>query len=123
MKQTAMVFVLLVTAAFLAGCTSAPAAGQEIAQDNVRAHYEHHGDWVFGLGCYEKVSGYAFNAGNTGMAPTLLNFNLIDIRTGTIRDSRFVYLDSMEPGQSRTFETDLDGECIQDYRIEGRIVK
>lgn len=115
--------MLLVAVVFLAGCTSNPAAGREIAQDTVRAHYEHHGDWAPGLGCFEKVSGYAYNTGNTSVAPVLLNFNLIDIRTGTIRDSRFVFLDFMEPGQSRTFETDLDGECIQDYRIEGNIVK
>lgn len=122
MKKTAAVVVLLAAAVFLAGCTSATTAGRDIARDSVRAHYEHHGDWSPGFGCFEKVSGYAYNTGNTSIAPVMLNFNLIDIRTGTIRDSRLVYLDVMEPGQSHTFETDLDGECVQDYRIDGSIV-
>ena len=122
MNHIAIAFLLLLAAASLAGCTSAPAAGQEIARDSIRAHFEHHGDWSPGLGCYEKVTGYAYNTGTEGTAPVMLDFNLIDIRTQTVRDSRIVYLDTLEPGQSRTFETDLDGECVQDYRVEGTVV-
>ena len=122
MKKTAIVCMLMVAVSLLAGCTSAPLASRDIEQGTLRAHYEHHGDWTPGLGCFEKVSGYAYNAGNASVAPVMLTFSLTDIRTMTIRDSGFVYLDVMGPGQSRTFETDLDGECIRDYRIEGSIV-
>jgi PBP1b-binding outer membrane lipoprotein LpoB len=122
MKKTAIVSAFLIVVVFLAGCTSAPAAGQEIGQDTIRAHYEHHGDWSFGPGCYEKVSGYAYNAGNTTVDTVMLNFNLIDTKTGTIRDSRSVFIGTLGAGLSRTFETDLDGECVQDYRVEGTIV-
>lgn len=123
MKKIAMVFMLLTAAVFLTGCTSNTVAGQDIAQDTIRAHYEHHGDWSPGLGCFEKVSGYAYNAGNTTVDTVVLNFNLVDTQSGTIRDSRSVFIGTMGAGQSRTFETDLDGECIPEYRVEGSIVQ
>jgi predicted small secreted protein len=123
MKKTVIVFMLLLAVVFLAGCSSAPAAGQEIAQDTIRAHYEHHGDWSAGLGCFEKVSGYAYNAGNTSVDNVVLNFNLVNKQSGTIRDSRSVFIGTMEAGQSATFETDLDGECMPEYRVDGTIVK
>jgi predicted small secreted protein len=119
MKKTALVFTLLIAVIFLAGCTSSPAAGQEIAQGTIRAHYEHHGDWSTGLGCFEKVSGYAYNAGNASVDTVVLNFNLVNRETGTIRDSRSVFISTLGAGLSRTFETDLNGECTQDYRVDG----
>ncbi len=121
MKTTAIVFMLLVAVVFLAGCSSEKAAAPEIGKDTIRVHYEHHGDWSPGLGCFEKVSGYAYDAGNLSVDGVRLNFNLIDIRTGTIRDSRSVFLGTLEAGQSRTFEADLDGECVGDYRVDGTI--
>lgn len=122
MRMIAALLLLLISAAFLAGCTAHTAGGQEIARDSVRAHFEHHGDWSPGLGCYEKVTGYAYNAGSAESSPVMLGLNLIDIRTQTVRDSRIIWLGVLGPGQSRTFETDLDGECVQDYRVEGTVV-
>jgi predicted small secreted protein len=123
MKKTAIVFMLLIAVVFLAGCTSDTAVGKDIAQDTIRAHYEHHGDWSPGLGCFEKVSGYVYNAGNTTVDTVVLNFNLVDTQTGTLRDSRSVFLGTMEAGQSHTFETDLEGECIPEYRVDATLVK
>jgi hypothetical protein len=123
MKKTAMVVMLLIAVVFLAGCTSGTAASQEIAQNEIRAHYEHHGDWSPGLGCYEKISGYAYHAGNTSVDPVVLNFNLVDTRTGTLRDSRSVFIGTLDAGESRTFEMNLDGECIQEYRVDATIVR
>jgi PBP1b-binding outer membrane lipoprotein LpoB len=123
MKKIAIVFMLLIAAVFLTGCTSNPAAGKDIAQDTIRAHYVHDGSWSPGLGCYEKVSGYAYNAGNTTVDTVLLNFNLVDTQTGTIRDSRSVFIGTMGAGQSDRFESDLEGECIREYRVEGTIVQ
>ena len=114
----------LVAMALLAGCASTPSgSGADIAGGAVRAHYEHHGEWSFGLGCFEKVTGYAYNAGNTTAPDVRLNFNLIDTRTGTIRDSRSVFIGTLQAGQSQTFASDLDGECLPDYRVEGAIVR
>jgi hypothetical protein len=123
MKKTAIVFMLLLAVVFCAGCTSTPAASREIAQDTVRAHYEHHGDWSVGLGCFEKVTGYAYNAGNATADNVVLNFNLVNIQTGTIRDSRSVFIGTLGVGQSGTFEADLDGECTQDYLVDATVVK
>ncbi len=121
MKTTAIVLMILVAVVFLAGCTSDKAAAREIVQGTIRVHYEHHGDWSPGLGCFEKVSGYAYDAGNLPVNGVRLNFNLIEIRTGTIRDSQSVFLGTLEAGQSRTFEADLDGECVRDYRVDATI--
>jgi predicted small secreted protein len=123
MKKTAIVFLLIIMAVFLAACTTNTTAGQEIAQDTIRAHYEHHGDWSFGYGCFEKVSGYAYNAGNTSADNVELNFNIVNTRTGTIRDSRSVFIGTLGAGQSVTFETDLEGECSQDYQVGGTILR
>lgn len=72
---------------------------------------------------YEKVSGYAYNAGNTNVDTVLLNFNLVDTQTGTIRDSRSVFTGTMGAGQSDRFESDFKGECIREYRVGGTIVQ
>jgi ABC-type uncharacterized transport system auxiliary subunit len=122
MKKTVIVFMLLIAVVFLAGCTSNTAPGQEIAQDTIRAHYEHHGDWSPGIGCYEKVTGYAYNAGNATADRVELNFNLVNTQTGTIRDSQSVFIGTITAGQSATFETDLNGECTQDYRVSGTVL-
>ncbi|MFA4823779.1 MAG: hypothetical protein WC593_01335 [Methanoregula sp.] len=123
MKKTALVLTLIVAAVFLAGCTTTTTAGQEIARDTIRAHYEYQDSWSVGLGCYGKVSGYAYNAGNTTMDNVAVNFNLINTQTGTIRDSRSVFIGTMQGGQSNMFETVLDGECTQGYRVAGTIIR
>ncbi|MDD1683765.1 MAG: FxLYD domain-containing protein [Methanoregula sp.] len=122
MKKTAILIVLFIAAVFLPGCTSHTAAGQDIARDTIRAHYEHHGDWSPGFGCFEKITGYAYNTGNITVDTVVLNYNLVDTQSGTIRDSRSVFIGTMEAGQSRTFETDLEGECIPAYRVDATIV-
>lgn len=122
MKKTAILLLLVIAAVVLAGCTATPVIGKEAVRDTIRAHYEYHEDWSFGLGCYEKISGYAFNAGNTTEEKVALNLNLVSIPTGTIRDSRSIFIGSMDAGQSSTFEMILDGECTQSYRVEGTII-
>lgn len=123
MKKTAIVFTLLVAVVFLAGCTTTPAESQDIAGDAIRAHFEHHGDWTFGTGCYEKVNGYAYNAGNLSVEKVMLGFNLVNTRTSTIRDSRTVFIGTIPVGQSVTFETDLNGECMEEYQVVGTILR
>jgi len=123
MKKTAIVIILIISVVFLAGCTTTETAGQETARDTIRVHYEYKEDWSFGLGCYGKVSGYAYNAGTTPVDNVAVNFNLVNTRTGTIRDSRSVFIGTMGAGQSSTFESVLDGECTQQYRVDGTIVK
>jgi hypothetical protein len=123
MKKTAIVLTLLIAVALLAGCSMAGTAGQETARDTIRAHYDYQESWSPGPGCYGKVTGYAYNAGNETADNVAVNFNLVNIKTGTIRDSRSVYIGPMGAGQSGTFEVVLDGECMQEYRVDGTIVK
>jgi PBP1b-binding outer membrane lipoprotein LpoB len=123
MKKTAIVSLLIIAVVLLAGCTSTPADGQETAQDTIRAHYAYQESWSPALGCYGKISGYAYNAGNSPVGNVALNLNLVNTGTGTIRDSRSVFIGTMGAGQSVTFESVLDGECTQGYRVDGTIVK
>ncbi|PKL57916.1 MAG: hypothetical protein CVV34_05045 [Methanomicrobiales archaeon HGW-Methanomicrobiales-5] len=123
MKKTAIVFLLIIAVVFLAGCTTTSTAGHDAERDSVRAHYESFDSWSVGIGCYEKVSGYAYNAGTLPADNVMLNFNLVNTQTGTIRDSRSVFIGPMGPGQSNSFETILDGECMDGYRIDGTILK
>jgi len=123
MKKIAIVTLLIIAAVLLAGCTSTPAAGQETAQDTIRANYAYQESWSPTLGCYGKVSGYAYNAGNSPVENVALNLNLVNTGTKTIRDSRSVFIGTMGAGQSVTFESVLDGECTQGYRVDGDIVK
>jgi len=123
MKGTLVLISCVVAAALLAGCTSTPSGGGDIAGGPVGAHFDYRTAWSPGLGCYEKVSGYAFNAGNITAENVRLNFNLINVETGTIRDSRSVYLGNLNAGSSLTFESDLDGECLPDYRVEGTVIR
>ena len=123
MKKTAIVIILIISVVFLAGCTTTETAGQETARDTIRAHYEYQESWSLGLGCYGTVSGYAYNAGTTPVDNVAINFNLVNTPTGTIRDSRSVFIGTMGAGQSSAFESVLDGECTQQYRVDGTIVK
>jgi hypothetical protein len=122
MKKTAIVILLIIATVIFAGCTTIPTVGKEAARDTIRAHYEYHEDWSPMLGCYEKVTGYAYNAGNTTMDNIALNLNLVSIPTRTIRDSRSVFIGTIEAGQSVSFEMVLDGECTQDYRVDGTVI-
>ena len=118
-KQVILIFaIMLMGTVFLAGCTNTASGGQDASSGNLRTHFEYKESWSVGQGCYGKVTGYAFNAGDTSADSVVLNFNLIDTRSGTIRDSRPVFIGTITPGQSRTYETVLDGECTEDYRVD-----
>ena len=118
MKKFFILAILIALALFVAGCTSTDAGGKDSSSGNLKAHYEYRESWWVTQGCYGKVTGYAFNAGNGSADNVQLNFNLVNTRTNTIRDSRSVWFGTVEGGQSRTFETNLDGECSEDYRVD-----
>lgn len=116
MKNTAGVIVLLVALAVCAGCTGTTV--RESPQGDLRAHYEFRGSWSPTIGCYELVSGYVYNAGTMTVDSVVLHFNLVNTKTGTIRDSESVFIGPIIPGGSRTYEAVLDGECTEDYRVD-----
>ena len=101
-----------------AGCTGSNSGGSDTAQGSLRAHYDYQESWGPTYGCYSKVSGYAYNAGSAPVDNVQLDFNLVNSKTGSIRDSKQVSFGTLDAGQSRTFDVVLDGECTEDYRVE-----
>jgi starvation-inducible outer membrane lipoprotein len=117
MKMSVLLIALVITLVFLSGCLSSPAV-RESAEGGLRAHYEYSESWSPNQGCYERLTGYVYNVGNNSVDSVRLNFNLVNTGTGTIRDSRSVFIGTVGKSETRTYETVLDGECTQDYRVE-----
>jgi hypothetical protein len=117
MKIHAVIIALVIMLVFFSGCLGSPAV-HDSAQGELHAHYEYTEGWSIGQGCYERVKGYVYNAGNVSADAVQLNFNLVNTGTGTIRDSRSIFLGPVGKGETRTYETVLDGECTQEYRVD-----
>jgi hypothetical protein len=117
MKLSAVALVLVVTFVACCGCVNSPAVTDR-SEGTLHTHYAYTDEWSPTLGCYERVTGYVYNAGNATADTTRLNFNLVNTNTGTIRDSRSIYVGSVGAGATTTFETVLDGECTQGYRVD-----
>ena len=122
MKKIVAVSLLVIVLVFLSGCLSSPVV-RESAQGALHSHYEYSAGWSPGQGCYERVTGYVYNAGNTSFDTVQLNLNLVNTGTGTIRDSQSIFIGPVGPGETRTYETLLDGECTQEYRVDFSFVK
>jgi len=118
MKKIFIFAILIGLALVAAGCTSTDTGGKDSSSGNLRAHYEYKESWWFTQGCYGKATGYVYNAGSAPLDNVQLNFNLVNTRTNTIRDSRSIWFGAVDGGESRTFETSLDGECTEDYRVD-----
>lgn len=117
MKIHMVMIVLAITLVFFSGCLSSPAV-YDRAQGSLHAHYEYSEGWSVGQGCYEQVKGYVYNTGNISADAVQLHFNLVNSGTGTIRDSRSIFAGLLGNGETRNFETVLDGECTQNYRVD-----
>lgn len=117
MKRYAVIIALVILLVIFSGCTSSPAV-RESAQGDLHAHYEFTEGWSIGQGCYGSVTGYIYNAGDVPVDAVQLNFNLVNTGTGTIRDSRSVFIGGLDKGETRTYESVLDGECTQNYRVD-----
>jgi hypothetical protein len=117
MKNTYTVALLVIGLVFFSGCLGSPAV-HDSAQGELHAHYEYTEGWSIGQGCYERVTGYVYNAGDVSAEAVQLNFNLVNTGTGTIRDSRSIFIGPVGKGETRTYETVLDGECTQEYRVD-----
>ena len=111
-----LVFIVVVFVAG-AGCLSTVTVGDNSAGP-VHAHYQYQDSWSPGLGCYSHLTGYVYNAGNVSTQDLKLDFNLVNSATSTIRDSRSIYIGSIAPGDTKNYETILDGECTQDYHVD-----
>jgi hypothetical protein len=117
MKMVLPVCMLVITLVFAAGCTGTPAV-RDYTEGALHSHFEYNEGWSLGPGCYGRVTGYVYNTGSTPVDAVYLTFNLVNTGTGTIRDSRAVYVGSLGPGNTVNYETVLDGECTQQYRVD-----
>jgi len=111
------VLILVIALAAGAGCLSTTNV-RDSSAGPIHTHYEYQDSWSPEYGCYTHLTGYVYNAGNTSTENLRLDFNLVNTGTSTIRDSRSVYIGSVGSGDTRTYETILDGECSQDYRVD-----
>ena len=112
-----VIIALVITLVFFSGCLSSPVV-HDSTQGYLHAHYEYTEGWSIGQGCHELVKGYVYNTGNESADAVQLNFNLVNTGTGTIRDSRSIFVGPVGKGETLTYETVLDGECMQDYRVD-----
>jgi hypothetical protein len=117
LRIIAPVCILVIALVFAAGCTVTPAVSN-YTEGALHSHFEYNEGWSLGPGCYERVTGYVYNTGNTPVDAVHLTFNLVNTGTGTIRDSRSVYVGSVGPGNTVNYETVLDGDCTQQYRVD-----
>ena len=108
---------LAIPLVFFSGCLSSPAV-YDRTQGDLHTHYEYSEGWSIGQGCYERVKGYVYNTGNISTDSVQLHFNLVNSGTGTIRDSRSIIAGPLGKGETRNYETVLDGECTQEYRVD-----
>ncbi len=123
MQKPLFIVLFLILTVFLAGCTDNPQPGNSIAgpgaNADLHASFQFHGDYNFGLGCYERIDGYVYNAGSSPANDAKLYLALVNTETGVIRDGKVLPLGTIGPGDSRKFETTLDGECGNPYRVDG----
>jgi hypothetical protein len=117
MKKIIAVSVLVIVLVFFSGCLSTPVV-RESALGALHSHFEYSVGWSPTLGCYERVTGYVYNAGNTSFDAVQVNLNLVTSDTGTIRDSQSIFFGPVGAGETRTYETRLDGECTREYRVD-----
>jgi hypothetical protein len=108
-----LVFALVITSACLSTTTV-----QNSSEGPLHVHYQYQDSWSPELGCYDHLTGYVYSTGNVSSENVRLNFNLVNIETGTIRDSKPIFIDSLAPGDTVSYEAMLDGECTQDYRVD-----
>ena len=112
-----LVLVLVIAFTAGAGCLSKTTV-RDSTSGSLHTHYEYQDSWSPGYGCYTHLTGYVYNAANVSLENVRLDFNLVNTGTGTIRDSKAIFVGHIGAGDTRSYETILDGECTQDYRID-----
>ena len=119
-----LIIFLVFAAASVAGCSSVKQIPS--VPDQAGYHYspvqatllEENDHWDVSRGCYYTVEYQVFNTGNTTVRNVILYVELVHINDNAIRDSKEVFVGSLEPGTSSTVTVDLDGECLKDYNTQ-----
>jgi hypothetical protein len=111
------ILVVVITLVSSSACLSMTTV-RDNSDGPLHAHYQYQDAWSPELGCYSHLTGYVYNAGNVSAENVRLNFNLVNTQTGTIRDSKSIFVGSLAAGDTASYEAMLDGECTQDYRVD-----
>jgi hypothetical protein len=124
MKRIALITIaiLLVLSCAIAGCAEHAQSSVVPAGDLSASVAKVEDHWNAGLGCYWKAYGSVFASGGNTARDVSVSVQLIDTRSGNIRDTRTLELGDLSAGDSRSFEIALDGECDHAYRVEVRPV-
>lgn len=107
----------------LAGCVSSPGfsgpdtfeAGKtgNISVNLIRSD----SDYSLSRGCYWTPVVQVYNTGASAATNVELYLELIDARSGVVRDTRTLYVGTLSPGESKTVSAELDGDCLNEYRL------
>ncbi len=74
-------------------------------------------EWSFAKGCFWTVTYQVYNAGDQPEENVILHIELVDTGSNAVRDTRSVYVGTLEPGASTTVVSELDGECTSEYVV------
>lgn len=121
--MTPILLVILVCGSLLAGgCLSvlsqsgpegATGAGSGLKATLV----DQDADWGFSRGCTWTAGFQVANSGATTEKNVHLRVELVNARTGAVRDAKDLFLGTIGPGEDRTVRVVLDGECLDEYTV------
>jgi hypothetical protein len=117
----AILLLFVFTLLMVAGCSSLSninSYDQSGPSSQVQATLLKQGEnWGITRGCYYTVQYQVFNTGSTPAKNVRLGVMLVHINDDAVRDSRDIYIGTLEPGSSTTVAVELDGECLKDYNL------
>jgi len=74
-------------------------------------------DWGLSRGCVWTVTFQVACTGRTAVQNADLHVELVNAKTGAVRDTKVIFLGTIEPGGEKTVRVELDGECLDEYTV------
>jgi len=72
-------------------------------------------DFSLSRGCVWTVAVQVYNHGEVEARNVNVQLELVDARSGVVRDTMQVFAGTLAPGESHQVQVELDGDCINDY--------
>ncbi len=111
--------VLVLVLVLASGCLQDGAVGDVQSRSDVKIAISGvDADAAPGLGCYWTAHGYVYNSGTENRTDIEVQTSLVHARTGNIVDAKSIAIARLAPGESRSFDLKLDGECGEPYRVD-----
>ncbi len=73
--------------------------------------------WSFSRGCSWDAVFQVSNTGDAAARNVELYVELVNAGNGSVRDTKKIFIGTLQPGESRSVRMDLDGECTEDYTV------